>query len=71
MTNTIALRNKISESGYKLIYVAEKIGLTYQGFRKKLNNESEFKANEIQMLCDLLDIGVQEKEGIFFYSDCR
>ena len=45
MTDTIALREKIKESGYKLVFIANKIGLTYQGFLKKLNNDSEFKAN--------------------------
>lgn len=66
MTDTEALRNKISEAGLKLSYVAERIGLTYQGFWKKLNNHSEFKANEIQALSELLKIRTQEKEKIFF-----
>ena len=62
MTDTIALREKIKESGYKLVFIANKIGLTYQGFLKKLNNDSEFKANEIQGLCDLLRIDTGEKD---------
>ena len=44
MTNTALLREKIDESGYKIRFVAKKIGITYQGFLKKINNESEFKA---------------------------
>ena len=71
MTDTIALREKIKESGYKLVFIANKIGLTYQGFLKKLNNDSEFKANEIQGLCDLLRIDTGGKEAIFFYTECR
>lgn len=65
MTDTIALREKIKESGYKLVFIANKIGLTYQGFLKKLNNDS------IQGLCDLLRIDTGEKEAIFFCTECR
>lgn len=68
MTNTELLRKKIDDSGYKLRFIAEKIGITYQGFLKKINNETEFKATEIQVLCDLLKIDMQEKEEIFFAS---
>lgn len=66
MTNTALLRSKIDESGYKLRFIAKQIGITYAGFLKKINNESEFKASEIQTLCDLLKINIQEKERIFF-----
>lgn len=67
MTNTALLRKKIDESGYKLRFIAKQIGITYQGFLKKINNESEFKAKEIMILCDLLKIDIQEKELIFFF----
>lgn len=69
MTNTELLRKKIDDSGYKLTYIAKQIGITYQGFLKKINNETEFKATEIQLLCELLNIGIQEKEDIFFVSE--
>lgn len=69
MTNKALLREKIDESGYKLRFIAKKIGITYQGFLKKINNESEFKASEIMILCDLLKIDIQEKELIFFTAD--
>ena len=65
MTNTALLRKKIDESGYKLRFIAKQIGITYQGFLKKINNETEFKAKEIMILCDLLKIDIQEKELIF------
>ncbi len=66
MTNTKILREKIDESGYKMCYIAKRLGLTYQGFLNKINNESEFKASEIQILCDLLNFNIQQKENIFF-----
>lgn len=69
MVNTELLRKKMNDSGYKLTYIAKQIGITYQGFLKKINNETEFKATEIQLLCKLLNVGIQEKEVIFFASD--
>ena len=71
MTNTTLLRRKIDESGYKLIFLAEKCGLTYQGFMKKVNNETEFKASEIQTLKELLNLTTEEVNAIFFCSSCR
>lgn len=69
MTDTKLLRNKIDESGYKLRFIAKKLGITYQGFLNKITNESEFKASEIQTLCELLNIDIQQKEVIFFTSN--
>lgn len=66
MTNTKALRDKIDESGYKLRYIAQQLGITYQGFLKKINNESEFKASEIQILFELLPMTETERDAIFF-----
>lgn len=67
MTNTELLRQKINEHGLKQGFVAEKLGITSYGLAKKINNDSEFKASEIQILCDLLNItSLREKEAIFF-----
>lgn len=68
MTNTIVLRKKIDESGYKLKFIANKMGLTYYGFMNKLNNKTEFKASEIIKLCNILEINRDEKDTIFFAS---
>ena len=67
MTNTMLLNKKIDESGYKRIYIAKAIGLkSAYGLAKKIRNESEFKASEINALCELLKIDSEEKEAIFF-----
>ncbi len=69
MTDSELLKKKIADSGLKQGYIAEKIGLTSYGFAKKLNNETEFKATEIQKLCEILRItSLKEKETIFFKS---
>ena len=66
MTDTKMLRERLSESGYKLRYIAEQIGITYAGFLKKINNETEFKASEIKAICDLIGIDAEDREKIFF-----
>ena len=66
MTNTNLLRVKIDQSGYKMKYIASRIGLSYQGFLNKLTNKASFTAAEIKGLCVLLQISVDEKEAIFF-----
>ena len=68
MTNTELLEKKIDESGFKKSYIAKRIGLksTY-ALSKKIRNENEFKATEINRLCELLKINsLEEKELIFF-----
>lgn len=68
MTNTELLNKKIQESGFKKSYIAKAIGLkSAYGLAKKIRNETEFKAAEISMLCELLKIeSLEEKERIFF-----
>lgn len=67
MTNTELLEQKITESGKKKMYLAEKIGLSYAGFRNCVTNKAEFKASQIDILCEELNItSLREKEAIFF-----
>ena len=68
MTNTKALEELIASSGYKKSYIAKAIGLKSSfGLSKKIRNENEFKATEINKLCELLEItSLKEKERIFF-----
>lgn len=65
MTKTDVLREKIRQSGYKLAFIAEKCGLTYAGLLKKINNETEFKASEVAILRDLLNLTDAEVQDIF------
>lgn len=67
MTNETLLMEKIMLSGKKIKYLAEKVGLTYAGFRNCVTNKAEFKASQINVLCDELNItSLTEKEHIFF-----
>ena len=41
--------------------------MTTYGLQKKINNQTQFKANEIEELCIILKIKtLEEKENIFF-----
>ena len=66
MTNAALLKAKIDASGYKMKYVADRIGLTYQGFLNKIRNKTDFTAPEIKGLGELLHIETEEMEQIFF-----
>ena len=68
MTDEKALRDKIEKSGYKLRFIAKKIGMSYQSLLNKMSNKSDFRATEIQALCSLLNISVSERDLIFFKS---
>ena len=67
MNNTALLVEKIKESGKKNKFLAEKVGLSYAGFRNCVTNKAEFKSSQIDILCDELNItSLKEKEAIFF-----
>ena len=67
MTNTELLLELIDGSGYKRKYIADKLGITTYSLQKKINNETEFKATEINILCDVLKIiDIDLRWKIFF-----
>ena len=66
MTNTELLRRKIKESGYKVGFLAEKMGITYHGLLNKINNRSDFRARELAMLAGLLQLPREEWFAVFF-----
>lgn len=67
MNNTALLEQKIKESGKRRNYLAEKIGLSYAGFRNCVINKAEFKSSQIDILCEELNVtSLKEKEAIFF-----
>ncbi|MBE7053868.1 MAG: toxin-antitoxin system, antitoxin component, Xre family protein [Ruminococcaceae bacterium] len=67
MNNLELLESKIAESGKKKSFLAKKVGLTPAGFRNCCTNKAEFKASQIQILCEELNIdSLEEKQSIFF-----
>ena len=67
MTNTALLNEIITRSGFKRSFIARKIGVTTYGLARKINNENEFKASEINALCELLRIeSLELRDRVFF-----
>lgn len=66
MVDEKLLREKIAESGYKMQFIAEKCGLTYQGLLNKMTNVRAFKTTEAGVLKDLLKLSDDDFNAIFF-----
>lgn len=67
MVNTELLNLKIKESGLKKSQLCKAMGITYQAFRYKRNNVSPFTSQEVNTLCELLNIRTMaEMKKIFF-----
>ena len=67
LTNTDLLKKKIKESGLKLGFIADKLGVSRPTLRTRIEGESDFRVYEIVLLCELLNItSLQEKNDIFF-----
>lgn len=69
MTNTTLLRQKIDASGYKIIFLADKVGLTPQGFYKKLKDGTDWTFSQVMILQDLLHLTKEEVDKIFFNQE--
>ena len=68
MTDTEKLNDAILESGIKISAIANKLGISREGFYKKLNNETEFKASEISAMQRILGLTNKKRDEIFFAS---
>ena len=67
MTNTALLTQKIEASGLKKGYIADKLRVSRLTLRTRIAGESDFRAYEITILCEVLNItSLQEKNNIFF-----
>lgn len=72
MVDTEILEQKIIESGKKIGYLAEKLGISRQYFRMKCKNKADFTNRETDILCDELSITtLTEKEKIFFKKQTK
>lgn len=70
MVDSEKLERLINEKGLKYRFIADKLGMSYYAFYKKLRNMNEFKASEISALCNLLEISSDSLSSIFFADEC-
>ena len=65
MTDVKRLSDAVKQSGLKKVFIAEKLGLSYQGYLNKENGKNDFNQREIAMLKDLLGFTNKEVSEIF------
>ena len=63
--DTELLNKYIDQSGLKIGYIVETLGISRQAFDRKRNGFVSFNAAEIYVLCDLLSIPSYDKPIIF------
>lgn len=69
MTNTSLLEEMIAKSGMKKKFLAEAIGITTAALTMKIRNIREFKASEIEILCNHLGVSsLEDRQRIFLQS---
>lgn len=68
MTDSKKLSDEIADSGITITAIAKKLGITREGFYKKLNNETEFKASEISALQKILRLTNKKRDEIFLHK---
>ena len=66
MTDINLLKSTIEESGLRNRFIADKLGLSPEGFYKKLRGKSEFKVSEVGIITELLRLSPAERDEIFF-----
>ena len=66
MVNTQLLDERIVQSGLKIGFITETIGLSRNGFDKKRKGKTPFRTAEIYVLSDLLRLSDEDKAKIFF-----
>lgn len=64
--NTQLLDKAIEESGIKISFICEKLGISRQGFDKKRKGITPFRGAEIYVICDLCRIPERDKSLIFY-----
>ena len=70
MTNTELLSKLIKDSGLKLQFIAEKMGISRSSLNNKIQNRTEFRAGEIESLCSILGINtIEERHRVFFWHE--
>lgn len=60
------LEQAIQDSGMKIEFLHNSLGITRQAFDKKRKGVSSFRLSEVYVLGDLLRLSDEQKEKIFF-----
>lgn len=63
--NVNLLWEKVKASGMKIEPLANAVGLTREGFYKKLDRGTEWKPSQILVLCEYLRLSEDDRRQIF------
>ena len=69
MTNTKLLEEAIARSGLKKGYIAERLGVSRAGLTNLIQNRAEFRASQMTLMEEILNLTPEEKNAIFFAKD--
>ena len=68
MVDTALLEEKIEQSGLKVSFIVDALGISSQAFYKKKDNKTPFRKSEIYVICDLLKITYTADKMKIFYA---
>lgn len=69
MVNVNKLKGKIVEKGYNVATLAKEMGMDKGTFYRKLNNEGDFSIKEADKIIEILSLGRDEFNSIFFSQE--
>ena len=69
MTNTALLEKLIKDSGLKLSFIAQKLGISRTALHRKIKGLVQFTGPEIKTMCRLLNLKTWAKIEPVFFSD--
>lgn len=69
MTNTTLLKRLIKDSGLKISFIAEKLGISRTALYKKIEGLVPFNGPEIKIMCELLNLQTWAKIKPVFFAD--
>lgn len=61
-----SLKQHIDDKGLKIKYLAKELGLSYESTCRKVRGESDFKATEIGIVANILELTNDDICSIFF-----
>lgn len=65
MTDSVRLKDRITQAGLKKSFIAKSLNLTYQGYLNKENGKHDFTATELSIMKKLLVLNDKEFKEIF------
>lgn len=66
MTDSAMLKRTIRDSGLKMTYIADKLGISLNTLSRKTNRKTEFTGREIQTISAMLNLTPAQRDQIFF-----